>query len=741
MHPNVTTPTGKTLAPRFVKIGGFWHPQLSTPEDLRVLLEMEAALWVANSSPVDGLHFDAATLVFIDTDGNRRIRYEELRTAVSWYFKVLKSMPAADDPGDVLALNDLNCDTAAGREIHAAAVRVLANTGRADATEIRLSDVMDRKRVLSAAGSNGDGVITPESVVDDGQLMAVIDLVMKTVGSVPDLSGQRGVNAEIVNTFYRALKDYLAWWDQGWSPDTSTTPNLSVFTPENLEDAAAAFRAVRAKLDEYFVLSEIVHYDERAAAVVNGRDAAWAGLAGQSPEDLREVLSAGPLAPVSGAEELSLTGPVNPVFAPALLRFRDTVWRSLFPVRHDTISRTDWDSLKRLFDRYEQRLSGKPGTAVEGLGVERMRALLADDDREKLLARIVRDIAAAAEIAAVTQVEKLLRFKRHLLAFANNYVAFPDFYDVERKAAFEAGTLVMDGRLFRLCVHVEHQAEHATIAARSGIYLMYCDLSRYDSGDKRRVAVAVTAGGTGSLYVGKRGVFSDREGRDWDARVAAIIENPISLSEALWAPFKRLGSMVSSQIEKLTTAREKNIEKEFDTGFNQMAQAVDAGPVNAAPSPAAPVASAARPAMGGYGGMVVGGSVAVAALGSSFAFISKTFSEIGRINFLYTAAVILLIILLPTLVQALLRLRARDIGKILEACGWAINGRMRLNMRLARILSYTPSLPPGARKAGGPAMYPSGWLRAGAASRRRLRLLLALLATAIAFCLLRGRSF
>ncbi len=675
----------------FVNAGGFWRPELDTPARLSELLELDEALWAASSVPVTGLHFDAATLAFLDADGDGRIRCEELRAAIRWLFTVLVSPPHPDDAGTSLALAEINRETPEGQSVYAAAARVLQNTGRADDAHISLPDVMNRKQVLAAAGSNGDGVVTPESLKDDPALQETVKTIMTTVGSVRDLSGQDGISADQVHAFYEALRHYERWWSQGWSPDTATDPNLTAFAPEALPAAAAAWRAARTGITAWFELSGIVRYDPRAAAAVNARDREWDAMAARDPAALRELLASCPVAPVTGADTLPFDTALNPVSQPVLARFRKQVWIVLFPQQEHGIPEAHWHLTCRLFEAYEQRMQACKGAVAEPLGIERIRALLAERNREPLLDAIRHDAAAAGEIAAISGVEKALRFKRHLLTFANNFAALPHFYDPCRKAAFEMGTLIMDGRRFTLCVHVENQAEHAAVATRAGIYMLYCELSRHDAPAVRRVAVAVTAGGTGALYTGKRGVFRDRDGRNWDARVTAIVANPISLSEAVWAPFKRIGSVITTQIEKLTTTREKHLEREVDAGFTQMSQAVDAGPAGAPPA-------AAKPAPWGAGGVMVGGSVAVAALGSSFAFISKTFSEIGRINFLYTAAVILLIVLLPTLVLALLRLLARDIGKILEACGWAINGRMRLTMRLARLLSVTPGLPPNARK-------------------------------------------
>ena len=35
------------------------------------------------------------------------------------------------------------------------------------------------------------------------------------------------------------------------------------------------------------------------------------------------------------------------------------------------------------------------------------------------------------------------------------------------------------------------------------------------------------------------GIFYDRKGRDWDATITRILDNPISIRQAFWAPYKK----------------------------------------------------------------------------------------------------------------------------------------------------------------------------------------------------------
>ena len=86
----------------------------------------------------------------------------------------------------------------------------------------------------------------------------------------------------------------------------------------------------------------------------------------------------------------------------------------------------------------------------------------------------------------------------------------------------------------------------------------------------------------------------------------------------------------------------------------------------------------------GIGGILAGGGVAFAALSSSLAFITTSLSKVDKINFLYTAAGFLTVIILPSLFIVARKLRRRDLALLLDASGWAVNPRIRITGDLSR---------------------------------------------------------
>jgi hypothetical protein len=108
------------------------------------------------------------------------------------------------------------------------------------------------------------------------------------------------------------------------------------------------------------------------------------------------------------------------------------------------------------------------------------------------------------------------------------------------------------------------------------------------------------------------------------------------------------------------------------------------------PAPAAPTG------VGNFGGLMAGGGIAIAALGSSFAFITKTFSGLHLSTILIGLGAAVGAVILPTTIIAFFRLRRRDLSAILEGSGWAINLRMRLSYRQSRYFTERPAYPRGA---------------------------------------------
>lgn len=178
-------------------------------------------------------------------------------------------------------------------------------------------------------------------------------------------------------------------------------------------------------------------------------------------------------------------------------------------------------------------------------GVEKRFEELADKD--------VNGPEAARDIK---DLRRLVLMYLHLGKLLQNFVSFVDFYSLGESVTFRAGTLYIDGRSCKLCVPAADLAAHSRMASLSQLPLLYCQCTRRsNAAEKRLIMAAVTAGSEDYLVEGRNGVFVDNEGNDWDAVLVKIIHNPISIRQAVWAPYKRLRQMAGDAIAKYAASK------------------------------------------------------------------------------------------------------------------------------------------------------------------------------------------
>ena len=89
-------------------------------------------------------------------------------------------------------------------------------------------------------------------------------------------------------------------------------------------------------------------------------------------------------------------------------------------------------------------------------------------------------------------------------------------------------------------MRVMDMAKHNASAATSGMFLIYCDCTTKTSAEKLNIVAAVTVGGIGDLIVGKNAVYYDNAGTEWDAVITKVVDNPISVAQAFWSPYRRI---------------------------------------------------------------------------------------------------------------------------------------------------------------------------------------------------------
>jgi len=664
----------------FDRYGRTYHLRLRTDEDLKSALDLDDSLWIATSAPVSCLRCDADFLRLVDIDKNNRIRTDEVRTAIRWLLERLSDRSGLATETDELPLSALDVSGPAGQRLLNTARYILSALGADDAETINLKQIGAFEKGLDDRTINGDGVIPPAATDDDEVRQFIVD-VMECFGSQEDLTGEMGITEENLERFLHEATAYLNWLAQADIPEGQGSTEIMPLG-EEMPGAYQAFDAIREKVDGFFTLCKLMRFNPQAtdSIGISAYHIEQAEL-GQ-PGAAQAVLARAPLAEPNDEGLLPLRGPVNPYYAEALRELKEAVVERLVGEGVEQLSESQWNSVKATFDPYRNWLAGKRGPDVEKPGREKLRRYLEGHYADAVRALLAADREVAARLADARELKKLLLYHQHLLRLANNFVSFPDLYDPTRRAMFEMGSLVIDGRWFNFAVKVEDVREHSKRAKRSGMLVMYCELRRADEKDVTMVAVPATAGTIGNLCVGKRGVFFDTLGQHYDACVIEIIENPISFREALVAPFVKLGRFIGGKIEAISGSAEKEVEAQLGQATQQVQagiqETVREAPRLARQAEQAPVQSAAS-ASASRRDILLGASVSIAALSSAFAFITKTLAGVERADIITAVIVGAVVVVVPTAVVAGFKLARRDLSSILEGCGWAINVRMRLN--------------------------------------------------------------
>ena len=519
---------------------------------------------------------------------------------------------------------------------------------------------------LSKGPLKGDGILRPEAGAD-AATQALIRDIASAVGDVTEAS---------VASFFADLAAFKAWSTAGGS---TASAGLGPAAAEAFEAVAA----VRAKVADYFTRVQLAAYDPAAGAGLNRQEADYRALSGGELAPDLPALAALPLSHIEPGRPLPLLEGVNPAWAPALARLHAAAVVPLLGAGTSVVGAADWAALGERLRPYEAWIGTRPASPVAALGLERIDAILAGAGRGVLADLFSEDRLLAPRVAAAADVERLALYCRDLGTILRNFVNFQDFYSKARPAIFQAGTLYLDGRSCRLCVQVDDVAAHAVFAAMSRAYVTYLECRR-PAGQTMRIAAAFTQGDSDYLFVGRNGVFYDRAGHDWDATIVRIAESPISIRQAFLTPYKKVAGFVGEQFAKIAASKDKSVQ---------------AGLASAAAAPTAPATAQSQSFdIAKFAGIFAAIGLAIGAIGGALASVFSGLLRMPVWMWPVAVAAALLIISGPSMLLAALKLSQRTLGPLLEGTGWAVNGRVKINIPLGAALTDLGVLPPNSSR-------------------------------------------
>lgn len=340
--------------------------------------------------------------------------------------------------------------------------------------------------------------------------------------------------------------------------------------------------------------------------------------------------------------ELPLADHLNPIHLEAILAFAEACVKPVLGER-TSLSRLDWKAVKAAFAPYRDWLSTRPESN-------------------------------AAARRDLEDQERLLRYRLHMGEFLSNFVSMDCLYAGKVPAIYQTGVLRVDGKELHLCFHVASEADHAALSGRSRCCVLYLRLSRPSGGETRCICAVVTAGTVAGLYVGRNGVFYDRDGSNWEAVITKVVESQVSLAEAFWAPWKKIGEGISGVVKKFLGERQAKSTALVPTTFPAPARAPAPGGAPAAPRDGGAAMASAVAAVG----------IGVDMVGAAAASVMAAVKGLGPWQFVGGTVSLLLLVSMPSVILTWFKLRKRDLGAILNASGWAVNREIRFSMKRAR---------------------------------------------------------
>ena len=659
----------------FESIGGTSRVRITSGNDIAHLGELDPKMWTVLSCPVQGLEIPDKSLAYMDVDSDGKIRVNDVIAVSKWITGVLKNADLLLEGKDSIDIKELNLECETGRKLYGAAVQILQNLGK-EGSVISVADTADRTAIFAKTRFNGDGVIT-ETSTDDADLKALVAAAVASTGGVADRSGAQGVNADLIESFYAALAEYAAW------------QAAAVEAPfgADTDKAIEAYNALDAKVRDFFMRSKLAAFSPDSTSALDVQTSRIEAISAENLTGKGEEIASYPIARVTGKAEIDLSEAVNPAWAAQFATLRSIA----VPARKKVLTEDDWDAIGAQFAAYTAWKSAKAGSSVEALGLDTVKAYLEQNRKAELLALVAEDAALAEEAGNIELVEKFLFIFRDFYRLLKNFVTLHDFYNKDKGVAaiFQSGRLIVDQRECRFCMKVTDMAKHNASAASSGMYLLYCDCTTNTKPGKLQIVAAVTVGEIGDLIVGKNAIYYDNEGVEWDAVITKIIDNPISIAQSFWSPYRRMAAAVENLISKSAADKDAKIMADATAKINAAPAAVPPAAGTDSDKPvAAPPFDIAK-----FAGIFAAIGMAVGMIGSALAALAKGIFALTWWQLILAFVGIMLIISGPAMVMAWLKLRRRNIAPLLNANGWAINAASKISIPFGETLTDVAKYP------------------------------------------------
>ena len=666
---------------QFENIGGCSRVKIATGQDIAHLDELDTKMWTVLSCPVKGLEIDEKSLRYVDLDADGKIRVNDVVGVSQWATKVLKNPDLLLPGNDAIDIEDINVENEEGQKFAKAAKQILANLGKEE-TRISLADTADIAAIFAKTRFNGDGVITPASSDVAEEINAITAAVAKTGGTM-DRSGQLGVTAPQIEQFYAELKAYSDW----------CAAEVPAPFGDKTDAVIAAYQALDAKMKDFFMRNKLAKFSPDSTVALDVQTSRIEAISAENLSVKGDEIAAYPIARITGEAAMDLTAPINPAWAGQFKVLEGVA----IPAGQKTLSEEEWAAIGAQFAAYTAWKGSKAGASVEDLTIATVNELLQQDKKQALLDLVAQDASYKEEADNIEMVDKFLHILRDFYRLLKNFITFHDFYNKEKKlgAIFQSGTLIIDQRACRFCMKVENMPAHNATAATSGLFLVYCDCTTKTSAAKMQIVAAITVGEIGNLIVGKNALYYDNAGVEWDAVITKVVDNPISVAQAFWSPYRRMSVAVENLISKSAAEKDSKMMADATAKINAAPTTLPATPAPAAGADAAAPKPAAAPPfdIAKFAGIFAAIGMAVGMIGTALASLAKGLWALSWWQLVLVFLGLMMLISGPAMVLAWLKLRRRNIAPLLNANGWAVNAASKISIPFGETLTDVAKYP------------------------------------------------
>lgn len=536
---------------------------------------------------------------------------------------------------------------------------------------IRVNEVVAASKWLVGAVRNSDAILEGNDHIALADINEASEQGAAILQSAKRLLGRIGVDGNEVS-MADVAKAREAFDEKVKAKDDAVAVTVDNRPyGDNTDDAIAAVNALRSKVADYFMRCKLIAFDEECSAAVDVNVEKIQSISEKNLATCADQIADYPLARPTKDMRLPVTAGINPAWQATFSKAYSLAIAADYPDA-DAIDEAQWNAIVDKLDAYVAGLADDKTAKVENFDKE-----TAEEDADNKL------------------VEKFLRYYRDFYKLLKNYVVFADFYtrDKNKLAVFQAGQLYIDQRCCDLCIRVTDMAKHADMAGLSGMYLVYCHcVSKVKAAEMDIVAV-LTDGDVDDFRVGKNAVFYDRSGQDWDATVTKIVDNPVSIRQAFWSPYKKLWKFITDKINKNAAEKEAkqmdNLTAKADTATDSLTAKPDAADPAAA---AAPAEKKTPFDIAKFAGIFAAIGLALGAIGAALAGLGS-FVFAKWYNIIVLLALIIVVISGPSMFIAWTKLRKRNLGPVLNANGWAINAQVRVNTTFGATLTSLAKYP------------------------------------------------